>query len=74
MRRVHDWSKYVSKLSDRDDTVHQKTVYAKQWANDARCVQSGLSHRRVGESQHRSTHDEWLQAGYVAHQKTKPRS
>jgi hypothetical protein len=26
------------------------TIYAVQWADDARCMQRGAGHRRVGES------------------------
>jgi hypothetical protein len=70
MRRIEDWSQLVSKLSVQDqDTIKTKQIYAKQWAHDVRCVQSGIKHRRVGEAQNRTLHEEWLQAGFVAQQR-----
>lgn len=75
MRRIEDWSQHVSKLSAQEQDLTGKfRIYAKQWAHDVRCVQSGVNHRRVGEVQNRSIHEEWLLAGVVAQQQIKPRT
>jgi len=74
MRHMHDWSKHVLRLSEQgEQTVKPKQIYAKQWAHDVRCAQTGVQHRRVGESKQRAVHDEWLQAGFVAQQQIKTR-
>jgi hypothetical protein len=70
MRRANDWSHHVGLLSDQNcDPQWDSAVYARQWANDARCVRNGPNHRRVGEVQQRNA--EWWQAGYAARQSHK---
>lgn len=61
MRHTNDWLEYLRKLSLHGADV---AVYALQWAHDARCIQSGANHRRVGSGE-RQQHD-WLDVGYAS--------
>lgn len=75
MRRIEDWSQHVSKLSAQEqDLTGKHRIYAKQWAHDVRCLQSGVKHRRVGEVHNRSSNEEWLLAGFVAQQHIRHRT
>lgn len=69
MRRRNDWLQYLQTLSDQSrDMAQHANVYASQWAHDVRCIRQGIEHRRVGGADLNVSHDEWLQAGYVARQ------
>jgi hypothetical protein len=46
MRTKEGWRKH---LRDVVSVGLDPTVYAVQWADDPRCMQSGAGHRRVGE-------------------------
>jgi hypothetical protein len=67
MRRANDWLHYANTLSDQGrDLVGTTGIYAVQWAHDVRVARKGDKHRRVGQAEHHA-HEEWLQAGVVAH-------
>lgn len=65
MRDSKAWLDYLRTLAGHGMDI---SVYASQWAHDLRCGRSGAEHRRVGSYEGPRAHQEWLQAGFTAHQ------
>lgn len=62
MQHTGNWLEHIIAAAD---LTRDLTIYAQSWAHDARCVRSGLEHRRVGQV---GTEAEWLKAGVVTRQ------